>query len=281
MKRISAIFIIAALLMPLSLSAQKNSAPESITVMSYNIRVSTANDGTNSWQYRYPASGMMIDDQRPDVIGLQEAMYEQVAYLKQALEVNYKPIGVGRDDGASKGEHMTIFYNKKTVAVKKWGTFWLSDTPDKPSTGWDGAYPRTATWAVMKDKRSGKSFVCINTHIDHVGKEAQKNGVALIIEKLPSINPKGLPVVITGDFNMEINDPAMDSIKAVMKDSRTTAFKTDEEISYNGWGKAASTIDFIWYDGFSSCTEFETVTKPYYERNFISDHYPVKSVLVF
>lgn len=281
MKKISAILALAALLMPLSLFAQKAGAPESIKIMSYNIRVSTVNDGTNSWQYRYPASAMMIDDQRPDIVGLQEAMYDQVNYLKQALADNYKVIGVARDDGAQKGEHMTFLYNKKTVAVKKWGTFWLSDTPDKKSTGWDSAYPRTATWALVKDKRSGHQFIYINTHIDHVGKEAQTKGVALIIDKLAEINPKGLPVAITGDFNMEVDNPALDSIKAAMKNSRTTAVKTDDTISYNGWGKASGIIDFIWYDGFSSCTEFETVTKAYYERNFISDHYPVQATLVF
>ena len=146
-----------------------------LKVMSYNIRLSSAKDGTNSWMYRCPATLEMLEDQQPDVFGVQEALGDQIRFLEEFTK-DYDCVGVGRDDGRKKGEYMSIFWNKKTVKMLKWGTFWLSETPEKPSKGWDAACFRTATWALMKDKRTGKKFYFVNTHLDHVGVEARRNG---------------------------------------------------------------------------------------------------------
>lgn len=277
MKKIFLLAMAAAMLLPLTLSAKE---PGRLVVISYNIRLGTANDGTNSWEYRYPASAMMIDDQKPDIFGLQEAYDFQVNYLTNACD-GYKSVGVGREDGKHEGEHMSIFYKKKNIKLLKWGTYWLSDTPDVPSMGWDAACKRTATWALMKDKRSGKKFYYVNTHLDHVGTEAREKGLNLIMDNIKKMNPEGLPLVLTGDFNMTIDNPNMDEIKVRMKNAREVAAKTDSHATFNGWGKSGSIIDYIWFSGFSSCPEYETVTKPYMDRAFISDHYPVKAVLVF
>lgn len=273
--------ILAAMLAALSLSAKDDGT---LTVMSYNIRNGEAEDGLNSWQYRYPASAMMIDDQKPDIFGIQEAYDYQFKYLKEYCE-DYDGVGVGREDGKLKGkksgEIMAIFYNKKTVSLLKWGTFWLSETPEKPSRGWDGACTRTATWALMKDKRNGQKFYYVNTHLDHVGRQAQENGLKLIVERIGSINPEGYPMVLTGDFNVTPEDPVLEGLNELMKSARATAAVTDNDRTYNGWGKASTVIDHIYYKGFSSCPVFEAVRKPYMERTFISDHFPVKATLVY
>lgn len=185
-------------------------------MISYNIRVGKANDGTNSWQYRYPASAMMIMDQKPDIFGLQEALDFQFKYLEEYCP-GYKGIGVGREDGRKEGEIMAIFYNKKTIKLIKWGTFWLSETPEKPSKGWDAACFRSATWALMKDKASGRKFYYVNTHLDHVGWEARKNGLKLIVDRIAEINPENYPMILTGDFNMRIERPEFDDLKKVMR----------------------------------------------------------------
>ena len=182
MKRISLILLAALMVFPASMSAQKKNKTADVKVISYNIRNGEAKDGTNSWEYRYPASAMMIDDQKPDIFGLQEAYDYQVKYLEEYC-AGYKSVGVGRDDGKSKGEFMSIFYNKKTTKLLKWGTFWLSETPDVPSMGWDAACFRTATWALLKDKASGKKYFYVNTHLDHVGWQARKNGMKLIVRR--------------------------------------------------------------------------------------------------
>lgn len=274
------LIILAAALMPLALQAKDDKAHEGIWALSFNIRYSGAEDGTNSWKYRYPAVAMMIDDQRPDVIGLQECLYEQFQYLQNAMDKLYKIVGVGRDDGKKAGEMMAIMYNPKTVSLLKWGTFWLSETPDVPSKGWDAACYRTATWALMKDKATGKQFYFVNTHLDHQGAEAQRNGAQLVADKIAEMNGSGLPVILTGDFNLEPGSAALAPLKAAFNDARSTAVVSDDHCSYNGWGKESKTLDYIWYKEFT-CTKFETVTKPYYDRNFISDHFPVKVSLIF
>lgn len=254
---------------------------DTLKVMSYNIRLGKADDGTNSWKYRYPASAMMLDDQKPDVFGVQEAYDYQVKYLKEYPGF-YKCVGVGREDGKHKGEHMSIFYNKKTVKILKWGTFWLSETPEKPSFGWDAKCKRTATWALMKTKKGGHKFYYVNTHLDHVGVEARKNGLALIVDRIDSINPKGLPMVLTGDFNVTPDNPGLEGLNKKMESARDVADKTDNLATFNGWGKLKEEIiDYIYITGFSACPEYKTIRKEYDGRKFISDHYPITATVVF
>ena len=266
----------AAFLLPQLSYAQE------IKVMSYNIRLGSGEDGTNSWQFRAPLTLEMLEDQAPDIFGVQEALGYQVDFIKEFTD-DYECVGVGREDGKKEGEHMSIFWNKKTMKLLKCGTFWLSETPDKPSMGWDAACYRTATWALMKDKKTGKKFYFVNTHLDHVGKEAQKNGLALIVDKIAEINPEGLPMVLTGDFNVKPNDPSLKDLDARMKCTRKVAAKTDNHHTYNGWGKASkdSVIDYIYFSGFSACSEYQTITKKYSGRTFVSDHYPITARLIF
>jgi endonuclease/exonuclease/phosphatase family metal-dependent hydrolase len=270
----------AALLMSLPLlQAKGDEGSENLKVMSYNIRLGSGKDGTNSWALRYTATEEMLKDQKPDVFGVQEALDYQVHYIEDMC--GYESVGVGREDGKKEGEHMSIFWNKKTVSMLKWGTFWLSETPQKPSKGWDAACFRTATWALMKDKKTGKKFYFVNTHLDHEGKEAQKNGLKLIVEKIAEMNPEGLPMVLTGDFNIEPSNPALADLDARMQSTRKIAEKTDDLTTYNGWGKSSMMIDYIYVSGFSSCPEYQTVTKRYADRKFISDHYPICATLIF
>ena len=126
MKRLA--IILALALSSGLIASAKNDKPAEITVMSYNIRMGVAKDGTNSWEYRYPASAMMISDQKPDIFGIQEAYDFQFKYMDEYCD-GYKCVGVVREDGKSKGEHMSIFYNTKKVSLLKWGTYWLSETP--------------------------------------------------------------------------------------------------------------------------------------------------------
>lgn len=281
MHMIKRIFILAAaLLMSLPLlQAKGDEGSENLKVMSYNIRLGSGKDGTNSWALRYTATEEMLKDQKPDVFGVQEALDYQVHYIEDMC--GYESVGVGREDGKKEGEHMSIFWNKKTVSMLKWGTFWLSETPQKPSKGWDAACFRTATWALMKDKKTGKKFYFVNTHLDHEGKEAQKNGLKLIVEKIAEMNPEGLPMVLTGDFNIEPSNPALADLDARMQSTRKIAQKTDDLTTYNGWGKSSMMIDYIYVSGFSSCPEYQTVTKRYADRKFVSDHYPICATLIF
>ena len=282
MKKILAFVLIMAVSLPQAISAKKNEVPSELKVMSYNIRLATGKDGTNSWEFRCPATIEMLKDQKPDVFGVQEALINQILFMKEYCE-DYDNVGVGRDDGKKKGEFMSIFWNKKTVKMIKWGTFWLSETPEKPSMGWDAHCKRTATWALMKDKKTGKKFYFVNTHLDHRGKEARKNGLKLIVDRIEGINPEGYPMVLTGDFNMKPDNPAFVGLDARMKSARKVAPKTDNHNTFNAWSVKPSdkVIDYIYFSGFSSCPEYQTVTKKYLDRPFVSDHYPIIARLIF
>ena len=274
--------IILALIAPFSLAFAAEKGPKELKVMSYNIRLGVGKDGTNSWQYRAPATIAMLEAQKPDVFGVQEAYGFQIAFIEEYCK-NFKSVGVGREDGKKKGEYMSIFWNKKTVSLLKWGTFWLSETPEKPSKGWDADCIRTATWALMKDKKTGKKFYFVNTHLDHKGAEAQKNGLKLIVDRIASINPQGYPMVLTGDFNIKPNNPALTDLDKIMHSTRKIASKTDSRNTFNGWSvkETDMIIDYIYVSGFSECPEYRTVTEKYVERPFVSDHYPVVSRLIF
>ena len=276
--------IVAAVLMalPFTVSAQKQTRDYDLKVMSYNIRMGVAKDGTNSWEYRYPATALMLQNQMPDVFGVQEAFEFQIRFIEDNF-ADYDSVGVGRDNGKSEGEFMSIFWNKKTVKMVKWGTFWLSETPEKPSKGWDAACKRTATWALMKDKKTGKHFYYVNTHLDHRGSEARRQGLNLIVSRIDEINQKGYPMVLTGDFNMKPDDAALTGLEQRMQSARKIAPKTDNHATLNLWGKgkADMVIDYIYVSGFSACPEYHTVNEKYGQWKYISDHYPVYAKLIF
>ena len=136
MKRISLkLLLLVSVLMTF---AQCKPAQEELNVVSFNIRMGVAKDGENSWEYRKAASAEMVKTLAPDIMGVQEAFDFQTEYIKEQCP-DYDGVGVGRDDGKTSGEIMMIFYNTKKVELEKWGTFWLSETPDVPSFGWDAA----------------------------------------------------------------------------------------------------------------------------------------------
>ncbi len=278
MKKLVIFLMAAVMVMPQALEAKKK-GPKEIKVMSYNIRVGTGQDGTNSWKFRYPATYEMLKDQAPDVFGVQEALDYQIAYIEEYC--GYESVGVGRDDGKKKGEYMSICWNKKTVSLVKWGTFWLSETPDVPSKGWDAKCFRTATWALMKCKKTGEKFYFVNTHLDHKGIEARRNGLNLIVDRISEINPKGYPMVLTGDFNIAPDNEALVDLDARMDSVRKIAEKTDNLPTFNGWGKRELLIDYIYVKGFSAYPEYQTVTKKYGDWKYVSDHYPIVAKLIF
>lgn len=268
-----------ALFSALVIVACTSSSP--VKVMSYNIRYGTADDGRYSWPNRQDAAVEMILDQRPAVFGIQEGLRFQLDFLTEKCPM-YKYVGVGREDGEARGEHMAVFYDTTRVALQDWGTYWLSETPDVPSKGWDAACKRTATWALLHDVKTDKYFYFVDTHLDHVGAEAREKGLALVVERIGAMNPENYPMILLGDFNVFPDDPCLNGLRAVMTDAREVADVTSNESTYHGYGtEEKAPIDYIFYSGFSRCSEFARVTKPYLECPYVSDHYPVTAVLSY
>ena len=136
----------------------------------------------------------------PAFLGIQEGLARQVNYLNDALD-NYTFIGVGRDDGATKGEYSAIFYDKTKFKALQSSTFWLSETPEKVSVGWDAAMERVCTYGLFEDLETKEKLWVFNAHFDHIGIIARKESAILIVKKIKEVNVGQLPVVLMGDFN--------------------------------------------------------------------------------
>ena len=249
-----------------------------IKVMSYNIRLSSGTEKADSiyhWQHRKEASLNLMHEERPTVFGLQEACPDQMDYMVENLP-EYGYIGVGRDDGKRKGEFMSIFYLKDEVELIDGGTFWLSETPDEVSKGWDAACFRTCTWAILKKKDTGKKFVYMNTHLDHKGKVAREESIKLIVARAEQITGGKLPVYITADFNSRTTEPIFKPMLEAMLDARAEAPVTDDRGTLNCWGTTPPgvVIDHIFYRG-AEAQKFEVLRDKDYGAPYVSDHYPV------
>ena len=276
MKRIFTVLLLA--LMVGSVTAK---SPIEIRMLSYNIRT-LADDGANSWKFRRHATQNMLNEHKPDFFGLQEAMGAHLEYLDQMFP-QYKRVGVGRDDGKMKGEVMAIYYNAERLDLLDSGTFWLSETPEQVSKGWDAACVRTTTWVKLRDKDSSKEFYFFNTHLDHKGRVAQTESVKLIIEKIREISGEGATVILGGDFNVIPEDEVLAPLDGFMQAARTTAETADDKGTFNGWGKrkVKSVIDHVFYRGGTAECHTYRILDGDYGAPYISDHYPVEVVFSF
>ena len=263
-----------------ALAFQACGSHETLKVMSFNIRNAGAQDGENAWDLRKDAVSAMLDSELPDVFGIQEAYPEQEAFILDNCP-KYKGFGVGRDDGKDAGERMSVFYNTCVLELLDGGTWWLSETPDVPSVGWDAKYPRTATWARLRKIDSGKEFFFVNTHLDHRGVEARKNGLSMVVDRVGEMCPGAL-LILVGDFNVEPGDECLSALEGKMLDARSNAPVTDDKASFNGFGGSRSKIiDYIYYRGFSTAESFRVVDGSFAGKPYISDHYPIVAVLAF
>ena len=251
-------------------------------IISFNVRYSSAPeiDGDNRWELRRDASVKMVAKHKPLVMGLQEACPDQIDFLDLNL-TGYKHIGVGRDDGKRAGEMMAIYYDTTRLTLLDSGTFWLSETPEKVSIGWDAACNRTCTWGHFKVNDTGFEFLYFNTHLDHLGSLARKNSIKLIVAKMTELNPDNVPVFLSGDFNSTTDDTIFEPLKASLKDAREVSAISDKNITYNGFGKVIDNpdtrkewvIDHIFFSGVNPMAF--RVLNGNYGVPFISDHYPI------
>lgn len=250
---------------------------QDLKVMTYNIKLDYPKEGKNSWQYRKPFFINQIKFYEPDVFGVQEALPNQMKDMDSLL-VDYGFVGVGRDDGKDLGEFSAIFYKKVKLQVLDSGTFWLSKTPEQVSMGWDAVCNRVCTYAKFKIKESNQTFWMFNTHFDHVGELARKESAKLIIQKIKTFNKHNLPIVLTGDFNLEPNSEPIKTIKLFLKDSKDMASLVFGPIgTYNGFNFEKSVtrrIDYIFLTPQIAVKKYAVLSDSW-NLNYPSDHLPV------
>ena len=188
-------------------------------VASYNIRYANEADEQhgNGWARRSPGICDLIAYEAFDLIGMQEVIKEQLDDLMSRLSDDYAYVGKGRDDGKTEGEYAPVLYRKERFKLLDSGVFWLSLTPDVPSVGWDAKYPRICTWVKLQDRTSGKKIFFMNTHFDHVGKQARIESARMIVNWIQQQQARNhhYAFILTGDFNVDQRNP---SYRQLLKD---------------------------------------------------------------
>tara|TARA_R110000782_G_scaffold103991_18_gene191633 strand:- start:7870 stop:8745 length:876 start_codon:yes stop_codon:yes gene_type:complete len=200
--------LLAALLSIMVSSPALSHDHASVSVMSFNIRYGTANDGGDRWPLREDLALGVFEQRQADVVGVQEALGFQIDAITNA-HAQYGVVGVGRDDGRTKGEFSAILYRTDRFAVDASGTFWLSDTPDViASATWGNGITRICTWARLIERASGRALYVFNTHFDHQSQPSRERSARLIAERI-AVREHADPVVLMGDFNAGEANPAM------------------------------------------------------------------------
>jgi len=275
-----------------------NKQKDELHVVTFNVRFDNPNDGSNRWEMRVPIIESYFAKEKPDIIGMQEVKHNQILDLLKILP-GYDYVGTGRDDGKQGGEYTPVFYKKDKFQLLENSQFWLSETPEIPgSIGWDAAITRIVTWAKFEHKSSGKTFFFFNTHFDHRGVKAREMSPHLLAEKIATLAGNS-PIIVTGDFNIRKNhatlgsavydnlietlksENALTSAEIISEAPVTTAGSTSTGFRPN-WtvGENGDAIDYIFVNGKFIVKSYR-VDRIMEDEIFISDHWPVISILSF
>ncbi len=275
------IFLLCIGFMPHNLQAQslkQRVQAAHLNVMTFNIRFNNPRDSANAWNFRKNFVGSQILFHEVHILGVQEALYDQIQDLQERLPA-YRRLGVGRDDGATKGEFSAIFFDSTRLEMVTSGTFWLSPTPSVVgSKGWDAALPRIATWAALRDKRSKSIITVINTHFDHQGIQARKESAHLILQKLAAMRPRANSIVM-GDLNSIPPDAPATIFSSALKDSKAISLTGHygPTGTFNGFEQSElddNPIDYIFVSSEIEVLQHATLSQSWRGR-FSSDHFPV------
>jgi endonuclease/exonuclease/phosphatase family metal-dependent hydrolase len=246
-------------------------------IATYNLRLNVASDGPNAWPQRRDAVKALIRYHEFDILGTQEGLIDQIEDL--AAMPGFAYVGVGRDDGVHGGEHSAIFFRKARFEVEAHGDFWLSQTPERPSKGWDAVCcNRIATWARFRDRTSAKRFFVFNVHFDHQGEEARRQSAVLMLRKIQQI-AGAATVICTGYFNSTPDTEQIKTLRTVFRDAR----EVSAEPPYGPVGTfndfkldAAMTerIDYIFVGPRITVFKYAVLSDSV-DRRYPSDHHPV------
>jgi endonuclease/exonuclease/phosphatase family metal-dependent hydrolase len=255
-----------------------------MTLMTFNLRYNTPNDGANIWTNRIDRVAQIMLDHDPLIIGTQEGYHVMLTDLQERL-ADYTWIGKGRM-GEHENEHCAIFYKKQELEVLDQGQFWLSETPDVPaSQSWDSNLPRICTWARFVHRASQKQFFLYNTHLDHMGHQARQYGAMLIWDLLRTHREAfGLPAVITGDMNSLPHQLPIRFLRGEDEiEGRRTSLKDAYSVlpgkigltahSFEG-GDEGEPIDYIFVTPDIEVLE-TSVDRRRINGGYPSDHYPI------
>ncbi len=250
-------------------------ADGAIRIMTFNVRCFGLEELPRKAREYYVAE--TVRKGMPDSFGVQEATPTWMKYLDKELGDKYEYVGVGRSNGKNSGEYSAIFYLKDKYEVVDSDTFWFSETPEKPSKGWDANIKRICTWAVLENKETGEKFVHLNAHFDHQGEEARKNSVDMLLAKAKEY--KDLPVVFTADMNIVEGTDLYNRMIAdgTLKDTKYTAEDTMDYLTFHNLNPSENDgriLDYVMINDKFDADVYKVVTAGV-DGRFVSDHYPV------
>ncbi len=260
--------------------------PDSLKIMTFNIRYDNPHDGENRWETRKPLVKEILRQADADIICIQEGLYHQVMGI-QAMLPTYKRIGTGRDDGKLGGEFCAIYYRIDCFKIDTSGTFWLSEQPDVPgSKSWNTACTRIVSWAKFSDLSGRKSFYVLNTHFDHMSEQARLESAKLINKFCKNCGE--LPVILCGDFNCTAPSSPIETLRLQFNNSKTISKSPPAGPQYtfcgfNGKPEHGSIIDHIFVRNIDAVKSFEIIDD-YYDfdqKTIPSDHLPITLEILY
>ncbi len=247
-------------------------------IMSYNIRYNNPNDNENWWEYRKQEVVEMIKYYQPEIFGIQEGLSAQVKYIDSTL-TNYSYVGLGRDDGKEKGEFTAIFFDTTKLKLIETKTFWLSETPNKVSVGWDASMERICTYGAFLNKKTNKSIFIFNCHFDHIGKKSRIESSYLILEEIKNKGIGHECIAVIGDLNCQPDENPIEILKMELKDSyQVSQSQPYGPIgtfnSFNTVNEVTKRIDYIMVKNLN-VTHYTTIDDRRKNKLWLSDHLPI------
>ncbi|MFB6342119.1 endonuclease/exonuclease/phosphatase family protein [Saccharicrinis sp. FJH62] len=257
---------------------------QSFNVMTYNIKYDNPGDSLNNWDHRKDMVVGLIRFHKAEIFGIQEGLHHQVEYIVQHLP-GFHYEGVGRDDGKQKGEYSAVFYNAERFKRIKGTTFWLSETPDKPSIGWDAALERICSCVYLRDKKSGEKMWVFNAHLDHMGPKARLESLKLIHREIDEMNTENDPVILMGDFNATPVDAPIVFISQHYTDTKMLSKESPygPDATFNGFffhKIPKNRIDYIFVNKKVGDVNRYGVLTDSKDCHYPSDHFPVLAEIV-
>lgn len=248
---------------------------EKINIMTYNIRLNTDADGINKWDNRKEGIVSLIKEEDVDILGIQEGLPSQIEYLSKQLD-DYSMIGEGRDGGNS-GEYSAIYYKSKKMSLIETETFWLSETPEIPSIGWDAAINRITTLGLFKMVNSSMDVLVYNSHFDHLGKIAREKSAVLILDHIKENNYQNIPLIVMGDFNANPDDLTIELLSEELNDSFKILPIENPVGTYNGFDLNSNLLDRIDYIFTKNIkiTNYKHLDRKLSSGLWPSDHLPI------
>ncbi|MDY0012777.1 MAG: endonuclease/exonuclease/phosphatase family protein [Rhodocyclaceae bacterium] len=253
-----------------------------LKVMSFNLRYGLADDRENAWSHRRALALARIRTFDPDLLGLQECLdNDQAEFITTGLP-DYQFLGIQRGgEGESAIEMAPLLFRAARFKLVRHGCFWLSDAPGTPgSRGWDGDFPRTATWATLVHLPSARPLVILNTHLDYQPRALQES--ARMLSGWARQTGATHPLVITGDFNAGKDSPVHRALttEAGLVDTHRRIHPDCDEITYHGYGQAPDAGPLDWILASKHFTVVDATIDRWHEGPlFPSDHYPLTATL--